>query len=128
MFSLAPSFIVFGLYQKSIHYFLITIYQLLLDNDLLGLTIRLDNVYTITTNLVHLHTVEVIDHSLAILLSSLDVRDASGWISIYQLSFSLSVCNLDVDIKISAILPFRVTFICVFAPIWRYFITFVIQN
>lgn len=54
MFSLAPSFIVFGLYQKSIHYFLITIYQLLLDNDLLGLTIRLDNVYTITTNLVHL--------------------------------------------------------------------------
>lgn len=73
MFSLAPSFIVFGLYQKSIHYFLITIYQLLLDNDLLGLTIRLDNVYTITTNLVHLHTVEVIVDTL-----NLDTKSPFG--------------------------------------------------
>lgn len=73
MFSLALSFIVFGLYQKSIHYFLITIYQLLLDNDLLGLTIRLDNVYTITTNLVHLHTVEVIVDTL-----NLDTKSPFG--------------------------------------------------
>lgn len=73
MFSLAPSFIVFGLYQKSILYFLITIYQLLLDNDLLGLTIRLDNVYTITTNLVHLHTVEVIVDTL-----NLDTKSPFG--------------------------------------------------
>lgn len=73
MFSLAPSFIVFGLYQKSIHYFLITIYQLLLDNDLLSLTIRLDNVYTITTNLVHLHTVEVIVDTL-----NLDTKSPFG--------------------------------------------------